>query len=381
MSDDYPDAAPAASEPSQPSHDIPDQGRPDEIITIKGAPDADKNISAMQAGKLLASVRTEDEKAQPKAPPVEIRYTDGRDPSAEVSLEEAHKDLTTYRKETAARLMEELGEQSPAADGTTTPTEQPTIAEQYQTEQQTEQQQAEQREWQRQQAWQQQTEAATATYTQGLANIVASLQGQVAQDYSGLQTEADLELFKNVNPAGFQRLMQLRAGIINAQQELVKVHHAKQQENAQRQQQHAQAYNAWAAQQDSRIEQMIPELRSDAPEHRDFQRAALDTLRQTGFVDDELKSAWNGEGAIALRDARVQAIIADATRYRQIIAKAKTATAKPVPPVQRPGVARPRTADAHAQMQALTQQLENSGGNNALRIAARLVGARREARK
>jgi hypothetical protein len=76
----------------------------------------------------------------------------------------------------------------------------------------------------------------------------------------------------------------------------------------------------------------------------------------------------------------VQLLIRDATLWREAQAKAKAAQAKPVPPVQRPGVAQPKGAAQHAQIENLAQQLDKSSGVKALRTAAKLVAARRGAR-
>jgi hypothetical protein len=64
------------------------------------------------------------------------------------------------------------------------------------------------------------------------------------------------------------------------------------------------------------------------------------------------------------------------SRYREAQRKAKDVVAKPVPPVQRPGVSQPRGAAQDARIQALTKQLEASGS---LKDAAALIAARRKA--
>ena len=69
-----------------------------------------------------------------------------------------------------------------------------------------------------------------------------------------------------------------------------------------------------------------------------LQAAAVAVLKDLGFDEAELSQSWTGKGSISLRDHRVQLLIRDATLWRDAQAKAKTATAKPVPPVQRPGV-------------------------------------------
>ena len=82
-----------------------------------------------------------------------------------------------------------------------------------------------------------------------------------------------------------------------------------------------------------------------------------------------------GRARLPLRDHRMALLVHDATRYRQAQQKAKDAAAKPVPPVQRPGVAQPRGAAQDAKIQALAKQLETSGS---LKDAAALIAARRK---
>jgi hypothetical protein len=100
-------------------------------------------------------------------------------------------------------------------------------------------------------------------------------------------------------------------------------------------------------------------------------------LKDLGFDDAELVQSWHGQKDFSLRDHRVQLLIRDAALWREAQQKAKAATTKPVPPVQRPGVAPVKGAAQAAQLQSLTQQLENAKGVNALRAAADLVKARR----
>src|SRR5262249_39804503 len=51
-------------------------------------------------------------------------------------------------------------------------------------------------------------------------------------------------------------------------------------------------------------------------------------LKDFGFSDQDLSSAWNGESAVSLRDHRIQLLIRDAYRYRQAQAAAKTKAVK-----------------------------------------------------
>jgi hypothetical protein len=72
--------------------------------------------------------------------------------------------------------------------------------------------------------------------------------------------------------------------------------------------------------------------------------------------------------------------MAKAAAYDLAVARAREAQKAGVPPVQRPGVARPRGAGAAENVRALQAQLANAkGGNQSLKIAAQLTRAKRAA--
>ena len=139
-----------------------------------------------------------------------------------------------------------------------------------------------------------------------------------------------------------------------------------------------QRFTEFARKEDDLFVEKVPDM-ADAVKAEKLQKAAVSLLKDVGFTEGELGASWNGEKDISLRDHRVQLLIRDATLWREAQAKAKTATTKPVPPVQRPGAAPAQTTGAHAEIQNLTKQLETATGMNAHRIGARLIAARRAA--
>ena len=111
-----------------------------------------------------------------------------------------------------------------------------------------------------------------------------------------------------------------------------------------------------------------------------FNRVRVNVLKGLGFAEPELAASWQGQHGFSLRDHRLQLLVRDATLWREAQQRAKAAVARPVPPVQRPGVSHPKGAAQDAVIQNLNKQLENASGVNALRTAARLVAAKRAAR-
>ena len=72
----------------------------------------------------------------------------------------------------------------------------------------------------------------------------------------------------------------------------------------------------------------------------------------------------------------MQLLIRDATLYREAQAKVKTVAARPVPPVQKPGVGVSRGAAQDAELRSLANRLNETGN---AKDAAEYLRARRKA--
>jgi hypothetical protein len=134
---------------------------------------------------------------------------------------------------------------------------------------------------------------------------------------------------------------------------------------------------AYVERQDEIAEEKIPELK-DPQKAQEFKEAARSYLNSVGVDAKELASLYKGEVKIDFRDARTQQIIADAARYRAAQAARKTVVtqAKPLPPVQRPGVSQPRGAGDRAIVTALEAKFNKTGN---VRDAHKLLVAQRRA--
>lgn len=102
--------------------------------------------------------------------------------------------------------------------------------------------------------------------------------------------------------------------------------------------------------------------------------AAPGFLEAKGFTMEELNDLASGKEKLALHDRRVQALILDGLKYRDLQNAKVEAAKKPVPPVQRPGAAPPRGVAASQNLQALSQKLSATGSLEdaiALRMAKR----------
>ncbi len=122
---------------------------------------------------------------------------------------------------------------------------------------------------------------------------------------------------------------------------------------------------------------------NDPVQAKDIATKAVETLRDTGFSDDDLNKLWSGQASVSLRDHRMQLLIRDAARYRA--AKAGVPAKKAaLPPSRtlRPGTPAERASDAEVNLDSLSKQLDaNNSGYRGARVAADLLIARRSARR
>jgi hypothetical protein len=209
---------------------------------------------------------------------------------------------------------------------------------------------------------------ARQQYEAALPTLLHNMQQQQAGEFGDVKTFADVERISIVDPARFVRwqAQQLKIGQVAAELQATQALHAQEQ---------SARFADFSRREDDLLAEKVPDV-ADKAKAAKLQDAALDVLRSVGFTDNDLIPAWNGQDKLSLRDHRLQLVILDAVKYRDAQAAARTARPKPVPPVQRPGTAQPRTAAADQQVQELANRLNQSGN---LRDAAALLAARRRA--
>jgi hypothetical protein len=214
-----------------------------------------------------------------------------------------------------------------------------------------------------------QAEQTRQYYEAALPSLLQQLQQEGANEFSDIRDLSDLQRLATQDPFRFGKwqVQQMRISAV-----------AEQARGAQQRQEseYRQQFSAFAKRQDELLTEKVPDMADRAKAAR-LQGAALSALKDIGFADEELSRSYNGQLGLSLRDYRVQQLVHDATMWRDAQAKAKAATTKQLPPVQRPGVSQPRGAAHDAQVQNLTKRLETSGS---LKDAAALLRARRAAR-
>ena len=347
---------------------------------------APKSLTPRKAGEDLSELRRKNGEIEDR-PIEELNYPD--DPKYETrTARQAAQDLADYRAQLAARLD---GESAPveAAPIAEQPAEHPEPSGQPDPVQEREQPRtaadilgraakliASENPEERAQAPNLITEAAqqvtaekqelTHRTGQAYTQAVAQLEGVVAAQLLAEWGSVNPAELAQKDPAAFARLQKM-AGVYQGLQQQSAAQQRASQELA------GQQFQAWAAQQDIAASKSIPESSNPA-----FQAAATDLLKGYGYTTDELAAGYAGKANFNLRDARVQRILADATKYRQAQTAARNATARPLPPVQRPGVSQPRGAGASEAIEALDRRLSRTGNP---KDAAALLAASRRARR
>jgi hypothetical protein len=222
-------------------------------------------------------------------------------------------------------------------------------------------------------ARQQAVDQARQEYEAALPQLLLTLNDQQAAEFADIKTLADAERVAREDWPRYMRWDLSQKKIAFAQQQMLEAQQRQVTEQVQR-------FAQFAKRQDELFIERVPEF-GDARKAAELQSAAVTVLKDLGFDEAELAASWQGHRDFSLRDHRVQLLVRDAALWRGAQQKAKAAVAKPVPPVQRPGVSHPKGAAQDAVIQNLNKQLENASGVNALRTAAKLVAARRETRR
>ena len=213
-------------------------------------------------------------------------------------------------------------------------------------------------------------EQARLQFESATQAALQSLQSTLQGEFADIQTMDDVKRLANEDWARYLRW--------DAHQKDIAAKMATVKEAQERQANEAQTkFAKFADEQDKAFIARVPEF-ANKDRAAELQGAAIKTLKNIGFSDDELGKHWNKQETLSLRDARMQELIHKAARWDEAQEAKKTVTAKKdLPPVQRPGVARQGDSKL-AQIQTIQKQLNNATGMAALRLATQLTKLQRE---
>src|SRR4029079_1139494 len=135
-----------------------------------------------------------------------------------------------------------------------------------------------------------------------------------------------------------------------------------------------QEFQSYAQSEDARLETMLK------GEPKEVQAAVtaeiMASARASGVEPAELNRLFNSEPL--MRNAVFQRMMYDAGKYRLMMKARDAAAARPLPPVQRPGMARTPAEREHADLRTLNARLSSSGD---IKDAVALYHARKSGRR
>lgn len=221
-------------------------------------------------------------------------------------------------------------------------------------------------------AKEQAVEQARQQYESALPILLNNLQSAMAGEFSDIRTMADVTRLANEDFARYIRWDAQQKQVAAVQQEVATAQQRQVTEKSTKLQDFMKQEAALFA-------EKAPEINDPAARTK-LMDASVNVLKDLGFKDEELGKLWRGEQDISIHDHRLHLLIRDGVRWQEAQQKARTATAKPVPQVQRPGVAPNKGAALQVEVQALTKKLDNArNSNEGARIAAQLIAAQRRA--
>lgn len=352
---------------------------PAEADFIAPPPADNTELSASEAASLLAKARWDAQKpAEPQAetpaePPKELAETPTSDPPPEAPAE------TTEAPEPEAELPPVEPPRSWTKEAKERWQSLPRETQSYLAEREQERE----REFRRGQneaaevrkaaeAERTKAEQQRQQYEQALPQLYQSMVEAQHGEFPDIKSWADAERVAQTDPARAQ-LWQIKQGKIAQMEAEVRAAQTRQAQDFE------QKWNDFANREDKLLVDKIPELAK-----KDFSQktadAARSLLNDIGFSDEDLGSLWNGKASVSLRDHRVQQLIHDAVRYREAKANIAKPSPKPLPPVQKPGVAAPKGAGDRTKLDDINKRLEKATGKEATDLAYEALQLQRRLR-
>lgn len=205
-------------------------------------------------------------------------------------------------------------------------------------------------------------EKARKEYEEKLPSLMEAIHN--ASPFADVKSMADVERMQAEDPFRFQQFQLYQWKMQAAQQEMQQAEQRRTQE----------AQSKWASftqEQDSKFFESLSS--EDKPKLNDLMAAAPEFLVERGFSNQELAGLWGGNELF--RDHRIQSLILDAMKYRDLKKSPPKPATKPAPKVQQPGTAKPQGSVSET-IQNLSAKLEKTGD---VKDLGSLIGALRRA--
>ncbi len=216
-----------------------------------------------------------------------------------------------------------------------------------------------------------QAEELRKQYEAQLPALMQTLTDAQQSAFADVRTVDDVTRLANDDPFRYLQWQahQTKLQAVHAEAERAKG--LKQREESTNWAQHVQKENELAS-------EYIPEL-ADKVKGPALTKRAADRLGELGFKSEELNDLANGKQKLSIYDHRIQRLIFSDLKLSEMQSAAKAVASKPVPPVQRPGTAKPAQSGSAAQIQTLEKQLQSASGDKAARISAQIWQLERKA--
>lgn len=206
---------------------------------------------------------------------------------------------------------------------------------------------------------------ARQEYEAKLPAIMQALQDAQAGAFSDIKTMDDVTRLASEDPF---RYLQWQAH----QQKLQAVNHELEKANERQSQEHQTNWQKLVSEENAKFIERVPEF-ADKAKAQELTTKAVDRLTDLGFTQNELADLASGKSRLPIYDHRIQQLLVDSLKLAEIQNAPKAVAAKPLPPVQRPGVARGAGNPDSERLQALEKQLTATGD---MKIAAQILELR-----
>lgn len=207
-------------------------------------------------------------------------------------------------------------------------------------------------------------EQARKEYEAKLPALMETLRRQ--SEFADIRSMDDVKKLQLEDPFRFQQWQIYQMDAQAAEQELQQ---AKAREATERQ----TKWTSHVQEENAKFAELVPEF-ADPVKAEKLTKSAVELLHDKGFSDENLSAFASGQERLSIYDHRLQSILFDALKYREAQKAKPVALPKPVPQVQRPGVAPPKSEGTA--IQALSKQHERTGS---VRDLGALIGGLRRA--
>jgi hypothetical protein len=199
------------------------------------------------------------------------------------------------------------------------------------------------------------SEKARQQYEEQLPALMQSLQDAQQSAFSDIRSVDDVTRLANDDPFRYLQWQahQTKLQAVNAELERAKGKQAQEQQGKRA---------AYEAEQNKLLVDMVPEM-ADPKKAGELRERAVKMLNEDLGLKTDLLSRWmtDDTGHEILSNAGIQKLIADGLKYRDILNAPKPVASKTLPPVQKPGTARPAGGQDSETIQGLEKRLNQTG--------------------